>query len=536
MKPGFVDHLLGRLSGVAEPRALPAASAPVPGLPAWSGEFDRPLVMLTPNDPWTIRDSFEGTQIFGEPGSGKTSGSGAALARAMLRAGNGGLVLTAKPDERALWERYARESGRSGSLLIVSPHQPWRFNFLDYELSRPGEGAGFAENVVELFMNVIGAMESDGRQAGEKFWDNNARRLLRHTLELIVAAGDTPTMTRIMDVIDGAPSENPETQEMKHRPDSYCDACLARARERGAAQLPGLERFWMQWARQPHKTRAGIEATLTGMADPFLSGMAAGLFATETNFTPEWSLLGAVIVIDLSEAKWFQAGRRAQLLFKYIWQRAVMRRTGLPRGHRPVFLFVDEAQTFTTPLDAQFQAVARSSCAATVYLTQNISNYLAILEPQRGQAQADSLLANLGTKIFHRNTDHRTNQWAAETIGKGTLIRRSGGSSRSFGRSRQRSQSDGRSYGPPTNDMLLWGATTVSTQDGFSSGLNSSEGENTGWREEVDFLIQPQVFTALSGGGPQNGWTVQAIVMKGGKRFAYTGLPVTGAAFVQERA
>jgi hypothetical protein len=50
----------------------------------------------------------------------------------------------------------------------------------------------------------------------------------------------------------------------------------------------------------------------------------------------------------------------------------------------------------------------------------------------------------------------------------------------------------------------------------------------------VDYLIQPQVFTALSGGGPGNRWTVQAIVLKGGKRFALTGLPVTGAAFLQD--
>jgi hypothetical protein len=82
--------------------------------------------------------------------------------------------------------------------------------------------------------------------------------------------------------------------------------------------------------------------------------------------------------------------------------------------------------------------------------------------------------------------------------------------------------------------MLLWGASTVSTQHGYSDGINSSQSENTGWREEVDYLIQPQVFTALSGGGPQNRWTVQAIVLKGGKRFALTGLPVTGAAFLQD--
>lgn len=533
-----LDRFLGRLSGVptttASPASPPIVSKPL-RLPSYAMEFERPLVMLTPNDPWTIRDSFEGTQVFGEPGSGKTTGSGAALAKAMLRAGYGGLVLTAKPNECALWERYARETGREDSLLIVHPRHHWRFNFLDYEFSRPGEGAGFADNVVELFMNVIGALESDGAQANDKFWDNNARRLLRHTLELIVASGDTPTMIRIMDVIDSAPSENPDTHQMMHRPESYCDACLARAEQRNAPQLEPLKRYWLkQWAKQPPKTKAGIEATLTGMADPFLYGMASELFCTTSNFTPEWSQLGAVIVIDLSEAEWFQAGRRAQLLFKYIWQRAVMRRSGLPSGHRPVFLFMDEAQTFTTPLDAQFQAMARSSCAASVYLTQNISNYLAIMESHRGQAQTDSLLANLGTKIFHRNSDHRTNQWASDTIGKGMLIRHSGGESRSLSLSEQTSRGRGKNT-DPSGGVLFWGASSYSDQHNVSEGHNYSRSENTGWREEIDYLIQPQIFTALSGGGPHNRFSVQAIVLKAGKRFAHTNLPVTGAAFMQDR-
>ena len=67
-------------------------------------------------DLWTVGDSFEGTQIFGATGSGKTSGSGKEIALSMLDAGFGGLVLTVKADERELWESYAlhtkRDKGR----------------------------------------------------------------------------------------------------------------------------------------------------------------------------------------------------------------------------------------------------------------------------------------------------------------------------------------------------------------------------------------------------------------------------------------
>ena len=80
--------------------------------------LDTPLVPLSKQDRWTIADACEGTQIFGAAGSGKTSGSGQAIAKAMLRNGFGGLVLTAKPDERMLWERYAAETGRTESVLV----------------------------------------------------------------------------------------------------------------------------------------------------------------------------------------------------------------------------------------------------------------------------------------------------------------------------------------------------------------------------------------------------------------------------------
>ena len=64
--------------------------------------------------PWTFGHSFEGLFVSGATGSGKTSGTGRATARAMLRAGYGGLVLCAKADEPDLWETYAREEGRAG--------------------------------------------------------------------------------------------------------------------------------------------------------------------------------------------------------------------------------------------------------------------------------------------------------------------------------------------------------------------------------------------------------------------------------------
>ena len=150
------------------------------------------LLHWSPRDAWTIGDSVEGTLVLGATGSGKSSGSGRTLAKAMLAAGYGGLVLTAKKDERAQWERYCRETGRESDLLVFGPDQPLRFNFLDHELRRPGEGAGLTENIVNLFSTVLevadrGAGGGDGRDS-DRYWRLASRQLIRNLVDLSVLA------------------------------------------------------------------------------------------------------------------------------------------------------------------------------------------------------------------------------------------------------------------------------------------------------------------------------------------------------------
>src|SRR5579871_1424791 len=97
-------------------------------------DLDTPLLALSAYDRFTLRDACAGAHIFGGIGSGKTSGSGQTLAGAYLRAGMGGLVLCAKPEEVDLWRSYARRNGREGSLIVFDESQG--FNFIAYEIAR----------------------------------------------------------------------------------------------------------------------------------------------------------------------------------------------------------------------------------------------------------------------------------------------------------------------------------------------------------------------------------------------------------------
>ncbi|MBL8828002.1 MAG: hypothetical protein JNM18_13575, partial [Planctomycetaceae bacterium] len=72
-----------------------------------------------------------------------------------------------------------------------SPGSAWRFNFLDYELHRPGPGGGIVENLVNLFSEVLQVAERQAKFGGredEGYWRRAMRQLVRNLLDLLILA------------------------------------------------------------------------------------------------------------------------------------------------------------------------------------------------------------------------------------------------------------------------------------------------------------------------------------------------------------
>src|SRR5262249_7454836 len=130
----------------------------------------------------------------------------------------------------------------------------------------------------------------------------------------------------------------------------------------------------------------------------------------------EDTFAGKLILLNLPVKEFGEVGRFAQILFKTVWQRAVERRG----SHGvPVFLWADEAQFFVTRYDMLFQQTARSSRAATVYLTQSVVNFRAAQDANHdATAISESLLGNLQTKVFHANACPTTNEYAERLFGQ----------------------------------------------------------------------------------------------------------------------
>jgi type IV secretory pathway TraG/TraD family ATPase VirD4 len=440
-----------------------------------------PLLRLGKNDYWFVKDSFEGTAIIGATGSGKTSGSGQAIAKSFLRAGFGGLVCCAKRDEIDLWRRYCRETNRSNSLIIFGPEQPHRFNFLNYELSRPGAGAGHTENLSQLFTTVMQAAERQHGQGGgnQDFWERTTKQLLRNCIDLVVIARGQLMLQELYDVLVTAPSTLEEVDSEAWQKSSICWQCIreGEAKPKSARQAHDFAHATKYWTREfpalSSRTRSIIVTSLTSLMDIFLRGTLRELFCTTTNIVPEMTHEGAVIVLDLPVKEFAEVGQLSQTLFKYIWQRASERRD-VGRHPRPAFLWCDEAQFFATATDAQFQSTARSARIATVYLSQNVGAFYGHL----GQPETHSLMGNLSTKIFHANGDPMTNNWAADLFSKSWQSR---------------------------------GSTSVGTARENTVSKNYSSSDS------LDFEVLPGAFTSLSKGGPECGFCVEGIIFQGGR-------------------
>ncbi|MCA0235855.1 MAG: TraM recognition domain-containing protein [Bacteroidetes bacterium] len=454
--------------------------------------LDTPLFYFDANkqEPWTIRDAVRGTQIFGGIGSGKTSGSGKWIAKSFLMNGFGGLVLCGKPEEAADWIKYAEETNRQKDIILFEKGSDWQFNPLQYEMTRDGKGSGETMNIVNLFMNIyrMGQRLNGGgdTQESERFWEGALRRAMNRMVDLIKLSGEDLSVSNMVELLNTAPQGESVihdlailSSEAAHEwiESNYCLSCLEKAEQN--ATSPEEERdfnlcynyFLRDYAKLPEKTRTTIEEMFFGLAEPFNSGILNDHFSGGLNLFPEMTFEGKIILLDFPVKDYLDAGVYAQSIFKLLWQQCTERRK-VDDHTKPVFLWVDESQYFVNEYDMMFQTTARSSMACTVFLSQNISNYYAVMGGKSAEARVNSLLGNLSTKIFHANNDHVTNEWAANTIGK-----------------------------------AFKNITSVNIGNQQSAGL----------AQQLHWQVEPREFTVLKNGGDENKFLVDAVVTIAGR-------------------
>ncbi len=481
--------------------------------------LDLPLINFSTKEtrnPWTVRDAVEGLQIFGGIGSGKTSGSGRFFALKYLSNNFGGLVLTAKHDEKKMWEEFCELTGRTDDLIIVEPGSNNHFNFLEYESRNSTDHKSITLNIVQVLKTVIRANKEKSTQKNDdQFWETALDMLIANCIDLARIAYDKVTVKMLYDIAQSAPKKPPQTKVVKPVKttafDEAFDLAMKRvdnltenwksslskevlAKIKSNAEFTSMANEALPDVRTMNfvnnffkdtlknladKTRSIIDFSFLGFLYNLLREPTYSLFCRHTsNFTPEDSLEGKIILLNLPVKDYHNMGQDAQIMFKYIWQRAMERRR-IDENDRPVFLWADEAQNFLHEHDATYQATARSSRIATVYISQNLPNYFANMGGEQSSYKVKSFLGTLGTKIFHANADVETNEYASKLIGEAYTK-----------------------------------ADTVSSSIAgqFSSGKSTST--------ELTRIMRPEQFVGLKTGGPANQLIVEGILHMQGNQLS----------------
>lgn len=521
------------------------------------------LVNFSKQDAWTLNDAYMGTFICGGTGSGKSSGSGRTLAHSFLRAGFGGLVLCNKPDEANTWRKYAQETKRENSLIVLDGKGGKRFNFIDYELARIDGGSNKTPFALDALLKIYEAMQAfDGTKGDESFWKNSVRLLLSHSIEALYTAYGNIRFPELMNFINSAAISDEQYRSEEWRKNSFHYLTMKEAATNAVSaeqrsDLQAVGRYFIGFYVLDNKTKSNIKATLEAMLMDFQKGDLARIFCTTTNVVPDLSHHGAVIVLDFPLKIWQRGGLIAQHLFKFAWAKAVERRA-INETTRPCFLWADEYQAFISSYDAEFQATARSSRVCTVYMTQSISALREAIKSSVPKESVDSLLNNFQTKIIHTCTDPTTQIWAAELIGKGIQIRNTTSYNTSqgtnYGQSMGSSSGHSSGYSAATGDGISsnsgggWHdgengnhgsgsngrgrnrsythSDNTGTSEGFnhgvSTGNNQGTSEGLSYQETMDYHIQPSFFgAALRMGGEKNKFEVDGVVMQGGRTWSY---------------
>ena len=444
-------------------------------------------------DAVTVRHLLSGgLLVFGRSGSGKTSSSGKVVGRSVIgHPRSGGLILAAKPEDKAMWIAIFEKAGRKQDLFVFEPDGKWRFDFIDHVMKSGGHTREITR-CIKVIGETLRASDAKGGGEDGDFWEQQQERMIYNAVELVKQGHGRVTAWDIHQFISSAPYSIDQLQAEGFRA-GFCYQTLQLANKRSSTAIEkhdlgmAVEYFLNEFPRMADKTRSSILAGVMGILHVFNTGIVRELVCTTTNVSPDVMGEGKWVLVNMAPAEWGDIGNFVNAGWKYLTQRWVLRRHA-DEGDCINVIWCDEANQFVNSHDAHYLAQCRSHLGCMVFLTQSLHSFYATLKGPSGRSQADALLANFTTKVFHALGDVETATWASELIGKSlqTFI--------------------GGSMSPPKD---LWAEVM---------GYGEYQGS---FNEHFEAIVQPNAFlNGLRTGGSGNGLLCDAIVIKSGETFS----------------
>ncbi|MDZ4820222.1 MAG: TraM recognition domain-containing protein, partial [Planctomycetota bacterium] len=323
-----------------------------------------------------------------------------------------------------MWQEIFETAGRGDDLLVFSPTTPLRFNFLGYVL----EMGGYTRDVTRCITVIAETLRASDTKGGESadFWEREQERMIYNAVEIVRLATGSVSAPAIQKFISTAAMSPGQIATPEWRA-GFCNQCLADAFEK---KKPGVEShdfqlatdYWLgEFPAMAEKTRSSIMTGVMGVLHVFNTGIIRELVSTSTNVSPDAMLAGKWVIVDMAPAEWGDMGALIASGWKYLVQRRVLRRK--TQNEDPVVvIWADEYAQFVNSYDAHYLAQCRSHRGCMVVLTQSLHSYYMSMKGDTGRHQADALLTNFATKIFHALGDVQTAEWASGLIGKGREV------------------------------------------------------------------------------------------------------------------
>lgn len=400
------------------------------------------------------------------------------------------MIAAAKPEDREFWSSIFEKAHRQLDLVVFGPNEAARFNFIDYEAA----AGGHARNITRTIMVIGETLRSSDTKGGEDgdFWEKQQERLIYNAVVIVKLATGRVTAPELQQFISTA-AQTPEQLASDEWQKGFHNGCLKAAFEKKKSAIDGHDcqlaiDFWAgEMPKMSDRTKSSILAGVLGILHTYNTGIVRELVSTTSTITPDDLFKGKWVLVDMPPAEWGDIGSFVAGGWKYLTQRAILRRHA-KAGDNVVVIWCDEAAQFVNSFDSHFLAQCRSHRGCMVYLAQSLHSYYAALKGQAGRHQADALMSNFYYKIFHSLGDVDSSSWASSLIGREL--------------------------------RTFIGGSTQRDEDPF--GLLMGGGSATGsFSESYEAILQPNEFmTGLRDGGIENGLLCDAIVMRSGKPFA----------------
>lgn len=394
-------------------------------------EYTRPKLVENPLDAViqqygehtiTARQACAGMMIIGASGSGKSSTIIDSLKTHLMSAVPlmGGIITHAKRTDAEETEECIAYCSRQSDAIWVDATKQYRINFLEHLRKQTPEGTSIAVCVSEG-INVFRQLHHNNSRQEEPFWKAHQVKFDIAATTILICAGESLSFKKMIQICNSMPSSKEDLSSDEFLSNSACmqyiDKALSNKQPHQENLDMGLSYLIDEMIQLDPRTRSNVVSTIQSGLYPATVGLVSEILDTDTNFTPECTFDGNILVLDFPPSVYYSEGNILNGAIHYLWMRDVMRRR-LEESNRVVFSIVDECQLTVNSYMIHFSSVCRSQHAITVYATQSTASIEVKLNSPHSKKMCEQWLGNLATKYFLCSTEVSTINYYVSTIGK----------------------------------------------------------------------------------------------------------------------